>query len=109
MAQDEGLAQILRDALAGHPDIAERNMFGGPCFLLRGNMLCGVHRDGGMFRVGRKNETAALAIAGVSPMALTGRRMGGMVDARDDTPADDSRRRRLVSLAMDFVGPLPAK
>ena len=53
MAYDEGLAQIMRDHLAGMPGITEKNMFAGMAFMLNGNILCGVHIDGGMFKVGK--------------------------------------------------------
>ena len=109
MAYEEEHAAALREALAGHPDISERHMFGGLCFMLRGNMLCGVHKGGGMFRIGKVNEAAALAIEGVDPLSFTGRKMGGMVDIDEDILVDQDRLAQLISLAMDFVGPLPAK
>ena len=84
-------------------------MFGGLCFLLDGNMLCGVHKGGGMFRVGKDNEAAALAVPGAGPMTFTGRRMGGMVDVTDAGLADDAARAEWLRLARDFVGGLPAK
>ena len=68
MAYDEGLAQRVREALAHRPDLTERKMFGGLCFMLNGNMLCGVHKGGGMFRVGKDNEAAALELPGVAPL-----------------------------------------
>lgn len=109
MAYDQGLAQVLRDDLAEIDGIAEKNMFGGLCFLLNGNMLCGVHAGGVMFRVGKDNEAQALALDGVSPMAFTGRRMGGLVDMTDAAFAEDGFRSACLSLALDFVRSLPAK
>lgn len=38
---NEILAERLRKSLAGRRNITEKRMFGGACFLLRGNMLCG--------------------------------------------------------------------
>ena len=109
MAYDEGIAEILRDALAHISGVEEKKIFGGLCFLLNGNMLCGVHPGGGMFRVGNGNEAAALAVDGASPLAFTKRKMGGMVDVADATIGDDSSRAELMSLALEFVGGLPAK
>lgn len=109
MAYDEGLAEILRGDLNDLPAITEKKMFGGLCFMIQGNMLCGVHAGGGMFRVGKDNQAAALAIDGASPMAFTGRPMGGLVDVTDDAMVDDVRRAALMRLALDFVGALPAK
>ena len=109
MAYDTGLAQILRDDLAEFDGLVEKNMFGGLCFMLNGNMLCGVHKGGAMFRVGKDNEADALAIDGVIPMAFTGRRMGGLVDMAEAAFADDRRRNDCMRLALDFVTALPAK
>jgi len=109
MAYDEGLAQILRDDLAEMPGITEKKMFGGIAFMLNGNMLCGVHKAGGMFRVGKENEAPALAVEGAGDMTFTGKKMGGMVDVSDDALVDDARRNTLMELAYNFVGGLPAK
>ncbi len=109
MAYDEGIAQIMRDALTDTFGIDEKKMFGGIAFMLNGNMLCGVHSGGGMFRVGKTNEAAALGIEGAGPLAFTKRKMGGMVDVTDEAIANDDSRDQLMALAMDFVGGLPAK
>ena len=109
MAYDEGLAELLRSDLADRRGIEEKRMFGGLCFMLNGHMLCGVHKNGGMFRVGKTRQDEALAIDGASPMAFTGRPMGGMIDADDDCLADDTRRGQLMALAIANVHSLPPK
>jgi TfoX N-terminal domain len=109
MAYDEGLAEILRGDLADLSGLREKRMFGGLAFMLHGNMLCGVHPGGGMFRVGKDNEQFALAVPGVRRMAFTGRPMGGFVEIDDDSLADDACRGRVMALALDFVQSLPAK
>jgi TfoX/Sxy family transcriptional regulator of competence genes len=109
MAYDEGHAQVLRKALQDQDGITEKRMFGGLCFLLNGNMLCGAHKDGGMFRVGKDNEVAALAIAGARPLGFTGRPMGGMIDVDEEAFADADRIARWRDLALDFVAALPSK
>jgi len=109
MAYDEGHAQVLRDLLAYSEGISERKMFGGLCFMQNGNMLCGVHKDGGMFRVGKENEAAALEVNGVDPLSFTGRKMGGMVDISAETLADEAALTALLALADRFVGQMPPK
>lgn len=108
MAWDEGLAQLMREDLAGE-DVTERKMFGGLAFLLNGHMVCGVHKGGAMFRVGKPNEAAALAIPGAGPMMFTGKQMSGMVDFSDDATADDDLRGKVMGLALSFVKSLPPK
>jgi TfoX N-terminal domain len=108
MAYDEGLAQLLRDDLAGMP-VVEKKMFGGLAFLLNGHMVCGIHKGGAMFRVGKPNEAAALAVPGAAPMMFTGRTMSGMIDLSDQATADDARRGRVMGMALGFVRALPPK
>jgi TfoX N-terminal domain len=108
MAWDEGLAQLLRDDLADET-VVEKKMFGGLAFLLNGHMVCGIHKGGAMFRVGKPNEAAALTVAGASSMQMSGRPMPGMIGCTDDASADDRRRGKLMSLALGFVKSLPPK
>lgn len=109
MAYDEGHLEIMRELLSATGGIVEKKMFGGICFMQNGNMLCGVHKDGGMFRVGKDNETAALAVRGVDPLSFTGRKMGGMVDISEETLGDDAALRELLALSQSFVGQMPPK
>ncbi|MEZ5886284.1 MAG: TfoX/Sxy family protein [Paracoccaceae bacterium] len=108
MAWDEGLAQLMREDLAGEA-ITEKKMFGGLAFLMNGHMVCGIHKGGAMFRVGKPNEAAALAIPGAAPMMFTGKPMAGMVDFSDEATADDARRGQVMKLALGFVKGLPPK
>jgi hypothetical protein len=89
MAVDEGLAELLREALAGEAGVVEKRMFGGLAFMLRGNMVCGTYRDRGMFRVGKGQAAEALGLPGTQVMAMGGRAMPGMVEA---LPGDGGRR-----------------
>lgn len=108
MAYDEGLAQLLRDDLAEEP-ITEKKMFGGLAFLLHGNMVCGTHKNGAMYRVGKPNNDATLAMPGVAPMMFTGKAMAGFVETTPERSAEDPLRQHLVALALGFVKTLPAK
>ncbi len=109
MAYDEGIAEIIRDDLSDRSGIVEKKMFGGLCFMMDGNMLCGTYRDGGMYRVGERNEAAALDLPEVRQMDFTGRPMKGFVLCGGGTFANDDLRRTLLGLALDFVGAMPPK
>jgi hypothetical protein len=109
MAYDDGHAELLREDLADEPDITEKKMFGGLCFMKSGNMVCGVHKGGGMARVGKEAEAQALEIEGITPLSFTGRKMGGMVDVAEELFADDDRRAKIVGMALEYARSLPPK
>ncbi len=108
MPYDPHLADLMRAALHGRAGIVEKKMFGGYCWMLHGNMLCGVEVGRFMFRVGKELEATALARPGARPMDITGRPMKGFVWV----DADDASRDGLVrwiDLVAAYVGVLPAK
>ena len=76
MPYDPELAQRLRTALQSRPGMAEKKMFGGYCWMLHGNMLCGVEVGRFMFRVGAAQEAEALARPGA--LVLRHRAPGGV-------------------------------
>lgn len=100
---------MLREDLDGVDGLAEVTMFGGRCWLLRGNLLCGARTDGLLVRLGRDNESWALAQPSIAPMVMGARRMHGWVRAAPDAFADDTLRRRLLDGALAFAGSLPPK
>ena len=42
MAYDENLADRVKAVLKGRRSVTEKKMFGGLCFMVNGNMACGV-------------------------------------------------------------------
>ena len=109
MAYDEDLAQQMRDDLGPLPGLSETKMFGGICFMLNGNMTCGVHKNGLMYRVGKPAHEEALALPGTKPMDFTGRPMRAFVDLPVDCAEDDAAREKLTQMAVAFAGSLPGK
>lgn len=108
MPYDPHLAERMRTALARRPGISERAMFGGFCWMLNGNMLCGVEVGRFMFRVGKELETKALAKPGAEPIVFNGRRMGGLVWV-DEAACRGRGLASWIELASRFVGTLPPK
>lgn len=79
MAFDEQLSNRIREVLADLPDVAEKYMFGGVCFMVDGKMCVGVEKDKLMCRIGPDVYDAALEINGCSEMVFTGKPMKGYV------------------------------
>lgn len=104
----QALAAVLRTTLAGRRGVKERRMFGGVCFLLRGNMLCGSGGPGYMFRVGKAAHAGALKRKGASEMTIRGKVFEGLVWV-DPGACKGAALKRWIALADRYLGALPAK
>jgi len=108
MPFSELIAESMRADIGIEPGIDEKKMFGGLAFMLHGNMVCGVTKDGGMYRVGKSQEAEALDL-GARPLSFTGRKMGGMVELDADGFEDDALRQKLTELSLAHASSLPPK
>ena len=79
MAYDEDLADRVRAVFAGRPGVREQKMFGGLCFMLDGNMACGILGSELVVRVGKENLEDALSQPHSRPFDMTGRSMRSFV------------------------------
>lgn len=109
MAYDEALAERIRDALAGEPGVTEKRMFGGLCFLDRGNMVCGVLKETLMARVGPEAHADALGQPHARPMDFTGRPSRGMVFVDPPGLEDDDGLRAWIRRCLAFSRTLPPR
>ena len=109
MACDEGLVERIRTELQGAHGVGEKRMFGGVCFTLNGNMVCGVVKDELMARIGEAAYAQALRRRHVRPMDFTGKAMKGYVFVESAGLAEDSELKLWIEASKAFVGTLPVK
>lgn len=109
MACDEGLVERIRQAVAGRHGYGEKRMFGGVCFTLNGNMVCGVAGSDLMLRIGPAAYLPALREPHVREMDFTGRPMKGYVFVGEGGITEDEQLGKWVDLAEAFVSGLPGK
>lgn len=107
MGYSEALDKRLLEKLEGR-GVTRKKMFGGLCYLRRGNMLCGVLDDALILRLGEKEAERALAAGRARVFDLTGKAMKGwiMVDAPDYA---GNKLDRWLELAFSFGDTLPEK
>jgi len=87
----------------------EKKMFGGLCFLVNGNMCCGVAKDTFMVRVGPEAYDEALALPHAREMDFTGKPLKGMVYVDSEGVSEDSELAAWVDRGLAFAGKLPPK
>ena len=107
------LAETLRRRLAAAPNVprgalTEKRMFGGVCFLLNGNMLCGAGKNGYMVRTDPARAADAANLSGGRPVVMQGRTMRGFFWV-DPEAADAGTLDRWLALSLAYVSALPAK
>lgn len=109
MAFDEELADRVRGLLIREEGYSERKMFGGICFMLHGNMCCGVSSDDLMVRLGPERGDAALGEPHVRPMDFTGKPMRGYAYVSAQGTRDDVALAGWVERCAVFCRTLPPK
>ena len=109
MSYDEGTAERVRHILSKRPDVVEKRMFGGLCFMVNGGMCCGLTSTALMVRVGPDLYDDALAQPHARPMDFTGRPLAGMVYVDPAGYRTDATLARWVQRGVDFVATLPAR
>lgn len=109
MACDEELARRVRDLLAARPGYSERKMFGGMCFMIGGNMACGIVGDELMVRPAPDKYEDALARPHARPMDFTGHPMKGMVYVGSAGIGEDGPLAEWVERGAAYAASLPPK
>jgi TfoX/Sxy family transcriptional regulator of competence genes len=109
MAYDQELDSRIRAIVDQWPGTKAKKMFGGVCYLLNGNMVCGVHKDALFLRLGAEGADIALRQAHVSPFDITGRAMKGWVMVSMKGFQKQGELDRWLARARAFVETLPAK
>jgi hypothetical protein len=102
MAYDAALdARIAKSVSKWYAE--RRKMFGGTCYLLRGNLFCGVHGNRLILRLGKEAAAEALKKPFVSEFDITGRPMKGWVMVEKD--GETVNGKSIMGLMMLAAGP----
>lgn len=109
MIRDAALEARVRAHLGALPSLVEKTMFGGLAWMWRGHLLCAAREDGLLVRLGKGRDDWALALPGIDPMVMPGRRMAGWVRATAVALDDAPLLARLLDAATAFVRALPEK
>jgi TfoX/Sxy family transcriptional regulator of competence genes len=83
MPYSEALDSRIISILSGR-SITRKKMFGGTCYLIEGNMMCGVYKDSLVLRLGEEAAIKALKEPHVTPFDVTGKPMKGWVMVEKD-------------------------
>lgn len=111
MAYDQGLAQRVRERLdeLEPPGLAEKKMFGGVAFMLRGNLACGVLKDELIVRVGPEHYPEAIRKPHTRLFDISGKAMKGWVMVKPGGYESDEALGDWIQQGVRFALSLPTK
>ena len=110
MAYDEELAARIRGLVGAEPGIAEKKMFGGLAFIIKGNMAVGVSGQGGILvRVDPDDSDDLVATTPAQLMEMRGRSMRGWLRVAAEDVAGDRELADWVARGTTYARSLPPK
>jgi TfoX/Sxy family transcriptional regulator of competence genes len=109
MAYNKDIEARIQKVVSSWKNAARRNMFGGICHLLNGNMFCGVYKDFLILRLGEEKAEAALKLPYVRPFDITGRPMKGWVMVQEEGFRGEQEMKEWLDKAKVFVTTLDSK
>jgi TfoX/Sxy family transcriptional regulator of competence genes len=108
MSYNENLDERISQSVSTWENIGRKKMFGGVCYLLYGNMFCGVYKDYLILRLGEQVAAQALKEPFVRDFDITGRPMKGWVMVEEKAFAGPKLEKWLKKARL-FVETLPKK
>lgn len=109
MSYNPELAFRIRKAVSQWEDMTDKKMFGGICHFLHGHIVCGIHKNNLVARIGVDAYFSALKEEHVLPFDITGRPMKGWVMVEPQGCVSDQQLEYWVGKARSFVETLPPK
>lgn len=102
MSYNTKLADRIREALVHLPDVEEKEMFRGVCFMVNGKMCVGVSGDEMMCRIGAEAIEGVLDENGVRQMVMRDRPAKDFVYVSEEAFLNQKDFGRWIKLALDF-------
>jgi TfoX/Sxy family transcriptional regulator of competence genes len=108
MAYSKTLDKRMIEIISTWDNVVPREMFGGICYLLNGNIVCGIYKDYLILRLGEEEAALALQHPRVRDFDITGRAMKGWVMV-EEKACEGKQLEGWLNKARAFVARLPEK
>jgi TfoX/Sxy family transcriptional regulator of competence genes len=109
MAYDEILVDRVGALLKGKRSVTRIKMFGGLCFMVNGNMACGVEKDKLVVRVDHDSYEKFLKQKYVRKMDFTGKPLKGFIYVIPEGLRRSDSLLKWVDRGIQFAQSLPKK
>ena len=109
MPYDEEIDTRIKKIVSRWKNTDSKKMFGGVCYLLDGNMFCGVYKEYLILRIGKEEADISLGLPFAKPFDITGRPMKAWIMLDKNGFGADNELRSWLNQAKKFVKTLPSK
>jgi TfoX/Sxy family transcriptional regulator of competence genes len=109
MAYNTKLEEKIDGAVKRWKDLDKKKMFGGICYLLKGNMCFGIWKDFLIVRMDKEQGEKSLKDKNVEPFAITGRPMSGWIMVKEAGWKGQAGLAKWINAGRYFARSLPAK
>ena len=107
--EDEALVDRIRRLMKRRKGYTEKNMFGGVCFMINGNMCVGPWKDSLIVRLDRDSHEQTQSEPYVRPMDITGKVMRGWAMVQAEGIQSDDELKAWIERGVRFARSLPSK
>jgi hypothetical protein len=107
MGTNDELRTRIAAYLRGRDGVTETSIVGGLGFTWRGNLVCGVHGDDLLVRVGKPSFPSLVTRPGARPMTMAGRPSKAWIVVDGVHVIDDASLASWLEHAIAFAGSLP--
>jgi TfoX/Sxy family transcriptional regulator of competence genes len=90
-------------------NMEKKKMFGGACYLLKGNMAFGIYKDSLIVRMDKEQGEQSLKDRNVKPFNITGRPMAGWVMVQEGGWKSAAGLAKWIEVGKRFALSLPEK
>ena len=110
MAYDKDIEQQIDAIHTSETEITSKRMFGGVCYLHRGNMAFGIYKDNLIVRLGSEDEAKGYIDRGEAlPFDITGKAMKGWAMIPKSKLTKRSDYKRWLDKGFNLAKSLPPK
>ena len=109
MAYSKILEEKVENIVRNWKDLEKKRMFGGVCYLLKGNMAFGIHKDRLIVRMEKQMAEQKLTEKNVKPFDITGRPMMGWVMVEEPGWKDEKSMADWLQIGRRYALTLPEK
>jgi TfoX/Sxy family transcriptional regulator of competence genes len=109
MPYNKKLEEMIDGATMRWKNVEKKKMFGGVCYLVKGNMAFGIWKDFLIVRVDKEQGERHLKDKNVEPFNITGRPMSGWIMVREAGWKSRAALAKWIEAGKRFALSLPEK